>query len=1073
MVTGDSTLPEAYPASFAQQRLWFVEQLVPGTPQHNVARCYRVQDGTVDVEALRQAITAVVARHESLRTSFGTADGAPVQIVVPTAEPTVEVIDTEDVRRALHAFECEPFDLSRPPLVRVALIRGTEGSVLAFVLHHLVADGWSMGVLVTEISEFYRAALDGTVPGLDQPPLQYVDFTIWQRAQAESADAAWQLRAYADELAGVPHLLELPYDRPRPAVPSFVGAVHRFDIPAETVSALERLAQRSGATLYMAMLAAWFLVLSRWSGASDLLVGTPVAGRTRSETEELIGFFANTLVLRGDLTGDPRAEELLERVRDRCIAAFSRQDVPFERLVEELAPERSLGHNPLVQVMFGWQNTPAGRLELPGARLAAEDLETATAQVDLTVDLTPATDGRLTGEIFYSTELFDARTAHRLAEHLGTAAAELARDPGRRVSEIDILGPAERADLLRLGAGREPAGPPEPLPQRIRRNVGTHPHRVAVTDADGSWSYRELLQHADAVAATLLRLGAGRGDQVAVCLPRSRFMVSTLLGVWTAGAAYVPLDPGYPQARLAFMAEDSGSRLLLTTKELADTLPFADWTGPGPDAAVVFVEDLSPSGSAAPDLQPARPEDLAYTMYTSGSTGQPKGVLIEHRGLANQIDSFADALGLSEGDRMLALTSMSFDPAWLELFLPLVVGGVVVVTGSDTARDPERLHAVLCDQEVTIAQATPTTWRLYCDHADTPPPQLRQVLTGGEELSTALAGRLLRLGVRVHNVYGPTETTVWATRAEITDPATVSIGRPIDRTRVFVVDAAGGLAPIGAVGELWIAGAGVARGFTDSSATAAGRFATAPDGTRAYRTGDLARWNPDGTLRFLGRADHQVKIRGHRIELDEIDAVLRSHPAIGDSLTAVRTDASGERLLVTAVVPDPADAPPDDLTREAREWARGRLPDHMVPRRVLTLSSLPRTPSGKSDRQAVARLAEPDTVVGGHAPPADGLQRELHDVWCDVLGVPSVSVAENIFDLGATSLTTVRVKQELSRRYGIDVPLTDFFAYPSIAALAVRAGATGGPPTRSPAAQRRSMQETAARRRGARTGGRP
>ncbi|ADD39910.1 non-ribosomal peptide synthetase [Stackebrandtia nassauensis] len=1067
---------EVYPVSFAQRRLWFAEQLTPGGARQHVDLTRRVH-GTVDVAALQSAVDTVVARHESLRTRFGVVDGSPVQVIVSTVAVPVEVIETGDAPAALREVIERPFRLDEAPLLRVALIRGGGDTVLTFVLHHIIADGWSLGVLADEIGSCYLAYLGGTKPHLPPLRLQYVDYTLWQAEAVKSEAVAARHRDYVAALSGAPQLLELPGDRLRPDEPRHEGATTEFTIPDETMAAVERLATRCGSTVYMTLLSAYFLVLSRWTGQRDLLVATPSAGRGRSETEALIGFFVNTVVLRGDVSGDPTVAELVARTRDASLAAFANEDVPFEWLVEGLAPERSLIHHPLVQAMFSYQNTPGDELKLPGARLERLDVYGGTSMFDMTLELAPGASG-LDGVVQYSTALFDPETAHRFAVHFGNAVAAMVDAPDRPVSGIEILAAEEREHLLRTGTGA-PSGDLTPALTRIRDRAASEPDRVAVIDTDGEVSYEWLCRHADTVAAALRELGLEPESLVAVCLPRNRFMLSTLLGVWAADAAFVPLDPGYPAARLEFMLADSGAVAVLSTRELAASLPIAEGT------PVIHVDELPDNPTLEPSAVEVPADRLAYTIYTSGSTGRPKGVQIEHRGIANQIDAFADLLGFTAEDRMAGLTSMSFDPVFIELFVPLVTGGTVVMLDNTMAGDPERLDEALTEHGVTVAQATPSTWKLYTDHAKDAPPRLRRILTGGEALSSDLAESLLWLGLEVHNVYGPTETTVWATSAHITDPGRITVGRPIPGLRMFIMDSHGRLAPTGAAGELWIAGTGVARSYQGRADLSAERFVTAPDGTRAFRTGDLARWNRDGSLDFLGRVDDQVKIRGHRIELGEIEAVLREHPDVRDALVAVRTAPGGEKQLVAAVTGSAAGAAvapggqpgreptsTDWLASEAKRWAARQLPAHMVPSQITAVAALPLTPSGKGDRKAVAALAAPPDTAPDRALPADDAQLRLHEVWCEVLQLPAVSVTANLFDLGATSMSIVKVRQELRVRHGLDLPLTAFFTHPTIAALAASLGVEPRPAVgaKRGAARRRVPHPDAARRRERRRG---
>ncbi|TDT22739.1 amino acid adenylation domain-containing protein [Streptomyces sp. BK208] len=902
-----SASPEsAFPSSFAQRRLWFVEQLVPGTAQHHLGMQFRVT-GTIDVDALAWSVNRTVARHEALRTRFGTIDGSPVQVVAAEGAVGVDTFAVEsdaDVDTLVTELVRKPFDLARPPLLRVALVRGPSRTVLVFVVHHIISDAWSVGILASEVAESYRTRLAGGVADLPELSVQYVDFTQWQRERTDTTEYAEYRRAWADMLRGAPQSLDLPFDRPRPPVQTFAGGSVTFEVPPNLKRRLDRVSEATGATTFMTLLAAYFVVLARLSGERDLLVASPTAGRTQVETEQLIGFFANTLVLRSHPSDELAFDEYLKHVRECCLAAFTHQEVPFEHLVEDLSPERTLDRNPLVQAMFILQNAPAQTLRLPGVVLEPVEIDTGTSQFDLTLNLTPE-EGGLTALIQFSTELFDPSTVERFAGYYLAVLHAVAEDPSVRLDAIDLLGDAERARLAALGTGPDAPSGRETVPDALRRIAAEHPERIAVAAGETRWTYRELLGHADAVAGALSDLGVAPGDLVGVCLPRGPEMVSALLGVWGAGAAYVPLDPDYPRARLEYMVRQSGLTVLLTTHALAAVVPLDD------TVRVAFIDDVAPHDGPRPEAAPTAPDALAYVIYTSGSTGRPKGVMIEHGNLANVVHGFVKQPGLGAEDRMLAVTSLSFDIAGLELFAPLMAGGRLVVAEAGVGGDPERLHRLLAQHAITVVQATPATWKAYAGHVDAVPGTLRQIWCGGEEVSLELADRLLALGVRLWNVYGPTETTIWSTCTEMTAGTQPSIGSPVVGTRLFVVDGAGRPVPTGVPGELWIAGSGVGRGYLGLPELTAERFVEGPDGTRAYRTGDLVRWASDGGLRFMGRMDHQVKVRGYRIELAEIDTTMRDHPQIRDSLTVVRKLAGGEDgQLVTFLVPD-SDAAPD------------------------------------------------------------------------------------------------------------------------------------------------------------------
>jgi amino acid adenylation domain-containing protein len=906
----------AYPASLQQQRLWFIEQLVPGTAQHNLSVQFRVHGG-LDVPALERAVNRVIGRHEVLRTCFSVVAGLPVQVVLDEARVAIRprtASGSDQVLPMVEAFAREPFDLTRTPLVRAALIRGGGTAVLVFVLHHIAVDGWSIGIFLREVAEFYRGELAGDGgPDLPELPLQYVDYAIWQRERAASTRArerrAEQLRA----LDGYPVVLDLPTDRPRPAVQNFAGSSLSWRVPSALAGALEQFARRHGATMHMMLLATFAVVLNRWSRQSRLLVATPAANRVPVETEQLIGFFANTLAVPADLSGNRPFAEILERVRDASLGAVSRQDVPFEELVESIAPDRTLSHNPLVQVMMILQNVPGQPLELPGAGLEQIDIQSGTSQFDLVLDVTPLDDG-LDCMLQYSTDLFDRITVERFSRHLsrlwetvtGIAA------PDTPVGDIELSDQRERAELARLGTG--PHLPPNsrPLPRRLAATALRTPGAVAVRAPDGSYTYGQYLDRASAIGTVLTACGLRPGDLVGVAMPRSHDLPAALLGVWQAGGAYVPLDPSYPQARLQHMMRDAGIKVLLTARGLAAQIPVP------PGTEVIQLDDSLPMSGSANDGSDRTDCATAYVIYTSGSTGQPKGVVVGHPSLANLLDDFAAATRFGPRDRMLALTSLSFDIAGLEIWLPLLTGGTLVIAPPGTGGNPEVLHQMLGDEGITVVQATPATWKLYTAFTAAAPPGLRQIWSGGEHLPHAVARALTALGPEIHNLYGPTETTIWSTRAVLrTGDEFTGIGRPLSNTLLFVTDESSRPVPLGVPGELRIGGAGLAHGYLGRPALTTDRF-TKVQGVPAYRTGDLVRWRSSGNLEYLGRLDDQVKIRGHRVEPAEVDAAARSCPDVRDACTVTIPSPTGDDSLVTFVTPDTG---PDDRVRQGNAAA--------------------------------------------------------------------------------------------------------------------------------------------------------
>ncbi|MFI1357975.1 amino acid adenylation domain-containing protein [Streptomyces sp. NPDC020898] len=902
----------ANPASLSQQRLWFTEQLLPGTSRNNLCARFVVR-GELDVPTLEHAVNGVIERHEVLRTRFGILEDALVQEVLDEARITVQKLDASDepsVFAKAEELARQPFDLTDAPLVRVGLVQGSSGTrVLVFVLHHVVADPRSLDIFLREVAELYRKDRAGDVPDLPElPPTRYVDFARRQREWANTPEAMERRAAQVSELTGFPTVVDLPADRPRPAVQTFAGASSSWRVPPSLVRELEKAAREHGATLRTTVLASFSAVLGLWSRQSRLLVATPVDNRSSVDTEELIGSFANTLVIPTDMTGDPTFAAYIERVRDVYRSVESR-NVPFEEVVDGIAPERSLSHNPLVQVMVAFQDGSVRQTELPDAELELIDNQTGTSQFDLVLDVTPFSDG-LDCRLQYSTDLFDQDTAERFVRHLRRLWEVVAVNPDVLVENIDLADAEERAVLATLGTGPTRPVDARALPVRLFATAHSRPDAVAVKASDGTYTYAELVERAEAIGAALTARGLRPGDLVGVALPRGRDLPAGLLGVWAAGGAYVPLDPAYPGARLEHMTQDAGIKVLLSMRDLADRIPVP------PGTEVLLLDwPAFPLPAEQPTCVPCG-DDVAYVIYTSGSTGRPKGVMVNHKSLGNLLDDFVSESGFGTRDRLLALTSLSFDIAGLELWLPLLAGGTLVIGPPGVGGDPERLHKLLSDEEITVVQATPATWKLYASSQRVTPPALRQIWSGGEHLPHSLARALTAMGPEVHNLYGPTETTIWSTRAVLGRSDTVTgIGRPIANTRLFVLDAGGRQAPMGVPGELCIGGAGLALGYLGRPELTAQRFVDV-EGLPVYRTGDLVRWRSDGNLEYLGRLDDQVKIRGHRVEPGEVDAAARACPGVRDGCTLAVTTSAGEEQMVTFVTPESVAERADGTTED-------------------------------------------------------------------------------------------------------------------------------------------------------------
>ncbi len=891
------------PLSFAQERIWFFEQLEPGTAVYNIANAVRLT-GPLDFNALRDTLDEVLRRHESLRTVFASQDDKAVQVVIdpqPLALPIQQVEYEEQLPQLLNEESQRPFDLLHGPLLRCKVFRLSElEHVVVLCTHHIASDGWSMSVLINEIAVLYEAFSNGKSSQLPELPVQYADFAEWQRQWLQGPVLDEQLAYWKMQLEDAPRMLSLPTDRPRPAVQTFRGARHSLSVSPALSHALRELSRQSGVTMFMLLLAAFKVLLYRYTGQEDIVVGTPIANRGRPEVENLIGFFVNTLVLRTDLSGDPSFRELLERVRKTAMGAYAHQDLPFEILVQEVQPERNLNHSPLFQVLFALQNTPPGALKLSGITLTPLATDRATAKFDLFLAVSDSNQG-LTVALEYNTDLFDEETSGQMLANLKTLLEVIAARPESRLSELAILTPMERHEILTQWNQTQANYDPEAiLPALFEQQAARVPQRIALEFEEQQLTYAELNARANQLAHYLRRLGVGPEVLVGISTERSLEMLVAILGVLKAGGAYVPLDPAYPAERLAFMVQDSQVSILLLQEETKTRLPLES-------ATVVLLdthsEKIAQERSDNPGQQ-ATADNLAYVIYTSGSTGKPKGTQISHGSLINFLNSMRREPGLTEDDVLLAVTTLSFDIAGLELYLPLMLGARLVLTSRESASDGPWLLAKL--ESVTTMQATPTTWRLIIDAGWEKPLPLK-VLCGGEALPRDLAMQLLDRSASLWNMYGPTETTIWSAihRVEHCD-GPVPIGHPIDNTQIYLLDNKLEPAPVGVAGELYIAGDGVARGYWQRSDLTAERFVPDPfstnAGARMYRTGDLARYRRDGSIEYVGRVDQQVKVHGHRIEPGEIEAVLAEHPAVREIVVVAAEDPNADKRLVAYVI---------------------------------------------------------------------------------------------------------------------------------------------------------------------------
>ncbi|MBC7730854.1 MAG: amino acid adenylation domain-containing protein, partial [Bacteriovorax sp.] len=1019
------------PLSFAQQRQWFLDQFQPGNALYNIPAAVRLR-GRLDADALKRALDEIMRRHEVLSTTFATVDGEPALVFGAARALALPVTDLSDLapagreeaaRSLVGELVRAPFDLATAPLLRAALIRlDAEEHVFVLTMHHIVSDGWSMGLLVQEVTALYTAFVQGSASPLPELAIQYADYASWQHNWLSGAVLERQTGYWSERLAGAPALLTLPTDRPRPPQQSYRGATIPFVVSAQLSGALQALCKQTHCTMFMALNAAFAVLLSRHANQDDVSIGTFIANRTQSAVEPLIGFFVNTLVLRTQVDGNDTVAALLKQVRGNALGAYANQDLPFEHVVEVLKPERHAGHAPLFQAALVLQNTPTGRVELPGLTMEPLAADTASAKFDITLTLTQGGD-QLFGAFEYSTDLFDAATIERMSGHFTRILGAMAADPAARVMDIDMLGAHERRNVLEQWNATGEAYPRElTLARMFEAQVEAAPHATALVFEDQQLTYAELNARANRLAHHLRSVGVGPDVLVAICVERSPDMVVGLLAILKAGGAYVPLDPSNPADRLAYMLADAAPALLLTQQHLAPR-----WADSG---TAVFCLDadwseLAVHGEGNP-VALSTPEHLAYLIYTSGSTGQPKGVMVGQRSVVNLLATMSGKVGAGSGDAVLALTTLSFDIAGLELYLPLMTGGRIVLAGGGVGSDPALLARLLQEQRVSIMQATPSTWTMLLDSGWEPQAELR-ALCGGEALPPALAANL---GARVSalwNVYGPTETTIWSTARHI-QAGEVSIGTPIGNTQVYILDSYLQPVPQGVAGQLYIAGDGVARGYLKRPDLTAERFVPDPfgavPGARMYMTGDLARYLADGSIEYLGRIDSQVKIRGFRIELGEIEAALAAVDGVREALVLAREDVAGDKRLVAYIVGQ-ADTP------ALRSALLQSLPDYMVPSQFVQMDAFPLNANGKVDRKA---LPAPDLTANAavYLAPRTAQEATLAAIWAEVLKIERVGIEDNFFELGGHSLMATQVVSRMRAAFGTDVPLRALFEAPTV-----------------------------------------
>ena len=1052
-----------FPASFAQQRLWFLDQLDPGQSVYNMAHAVRFET-VLNLVLLEKSLNEIVRRHESLRTTFTAIDGQPMQVIntpCDCALPLIELSRLSPAERELQSRRyaeeeaARPFDLATGPLLRTTLLRlGEQENVLLVVMHHIVSDGWSMGIFLRELATLYEAFSAGTPSPLAELPIQYADFASWQRDWLQGDALEEQLSYWREHLSGAPSALELASDRPRPAIQTFKGARRYTQLPAGLMDSLRTLGRAEGVTLFMTMLAAFDVLLWRYSGQADVVVGTPIAGRNVSQLEGLIGYFANTLPLRANLADNPRFTDLLQRVRESALEAYAHQDVPFDKLVEELRPERSLSHTPLFQVIFAFENTPQA-CDFPGLNLKWLEVDRGTARGDLSLFATDK-GAELNCLWEYSTDLFDGETIEQMMSSYRTLLESILEQKEERIGYLEIWTASQRRQLTETQGATKGAKVAEQtnavcMHQLFEAQAERTPDSIAVVSGHSSFTYRELNVRANQLAHYLQGLGVGPEVPVGVCLERSAELIVALLGVLKAGGAYVPIDPDYPADRAAFMLEDSCVPVLLTQKRLCETLPALA-------TRIVCLDDHAQIPEGATDERARNPsssitpENLAYVIYTSGSTGRPKGVQVRHETVVHLFAATRDQLGLRVGDIYSVVHSSAFDFSVWEIWGSLLQGGTLVVVPLAVVQTPADLYDLLRAQRVTILNQTPSALRellrARAQRLSLPLPNqardwnVRLIVCGGDALDQELAVQLSELGLPVWNFYGPTESTVWTTCGLVArtgaSAALNSIGRPIADLEVYLLNQQLEPVPYGVAGELFIGGAGLARGYLNRPELTAEKFI--PDqlsrrpGSRLYRTGDLVRRHRDGQLEFAGRMDTQVKLRGFRVELGEIETALSQHPRVAQAVVIVREDRPGDKRLVAyLVVKDQLALDPSDL----RKYLQVFLPDYMAPSIFVTLEAMPLTPNNKVNRRL---LPAPDYATaeqtGSFVAPRTPLEEIVADIWTRVLGLKRVAVNDNFFALGGHSLLATQVISRLHDAFQIDLPLRALFERPTVAGLA-------------------------------------
>ena len=1028
---------DSAPLSFAQLQMWVVDQMTPGNPGYNLPSAYRLT-GPLDIEAIEKSFNEIIRRHEVLRTTFTITEGEPRQVIHPAFSIAVRTIrldnlPIEDRELQLHALasqeSCAPFDLSQLPLIRVVLFKLSNiEHILLINLHHIIADGTSLGLILNELDRHYQV-FTGSIPeGLSDLAIQYGDFAAWEREAVAAKDYDREIAYWRRHLSGAPPALELPADFQRPASQSFKGSNAFFEIPRSLIYELEDLGAREGCSLFITLLTAFQVLLNRYSKMDDIVIGSPLGARS-AEIRPLIGNFLNMIPLRCDLSGSPTFLQLLRRTRTATLRGFSKAALPFAKIIENLTFPRDPSRNPIFQAMI--EVLPTVTSHIGNLQLERFYFDLGFSQFDLSFHAWEEDHGYAC-RFEYCNEVFKADTIQRMSTNFVQLLHSIVAAPGQRIASVPILSESENAQLADWNRTSQAYPGDQCLHQLFEATAAANPHRIAVECDGQALTYSQLNARANQLANELIARGVSTEHLVGIYLERSTDLVIGLLGILKAGAAYVPLDPLFPPRRLSYMMEDAGIRIVVTQSNLQRDLHSNER-----DLLCIDAEIANPAAELAsnPNI-PLHPSNLAYTIYTSGSSGKPKGVSIEHRSLVNCLCAMQREPGFDMSDVMVSVTTISFDIAGLEIFLPLITGGKLILATKDQAMDGSLLARLLDQGRATVLQATPATWKLLVQTSWKADPNFK-MLCGGEPLPRELASSLLERGGRLFNMYGPTETTIWSSvkRIEVATGA-VPIGPPIANTEFYIVDEEFELVPIGVPGELLIGGDGLARGYLKRPELTAERFVTkrlAGSQKRLYKTGDLAKFRSDGCIEFLGRRDFQVKVRGYRIELEEIERVLASHSSVKDAAVVTWEDENGDKRLVAYYIPLPGEKTD---TVGLRKHLRDKLPEYMFPSFFLELPSFPLTPNGKVDRKA---FPPPDlSTTNVHSQRVGQLspvEIRLAEIWQETLRRP-VGPEDNFFDLGGHSLLAARMFALIEKKLGVKLPLASLFQFPTVRALA-------------------------------------